>query len=159
MDDLPDIEGKTIERIQFPQVGRSLEPTPEAIHEGKHGNGAWDFTDGSVNLAYAEVHHSKKEAQDERRAHFNEEAKESLSEGVRLLRRLIDHANKVMDKVEAGDEDDRPTMVDLKILDKGTAAAKELADRATGKVGTAKDTGPVVESYGLAFMLEGPSDG
>lgn len=137
--------------LSFPQAGRDLTPSAEMLAKGKHGNGAWNLTDGSVQAAYAETHQIKKEMQDERRHHFNEEAKDALSDAVRLHKRVIDAAHRIMDKMEAGEE--RVNGAELSILNKGLASAKELADRATGKARTSAETTEVHST--LAFLVAG----
>lgn len=134
----------------FPQAGRDLTPTPAMIERGAHGNGAWDFTDGSVAVAYHERHQAKKEAEDERLDHFNNEAKEALSQAVRLHQRVIAAAETIMDEIEAGN---KVNGAQLNILAKGLASARELTDRAAGKARTSTET--ISETSGLAFLIAG----
>lgn len=134
----------------FPQAGRDLTPSPEAILAGRHGNGAWNLTDSSVQIAYHERHQQKKEAEDARLDHFNNEAKDALSKAVRLHSRVIDAASTIMDKIELGE---KVNGAELNILAKGLASARELTDRAAGKARTSTDT--VSEVSGLAFLIAG----
>lgn len=137
--------------IELPQAGRDLTPTPEMIEAGQHGNGSWNLTDTSVAMAWQERHQAKKDAEDERLAHFNNEAKDALTNAVRLHNRVINAAQIIMDKIEAGDE--RVNGAELNILGKGLASAKELTDRAAGKARTSQET--TSEVTGLAFILQG----
>lgn len=151
----PPLEG--VVEPSFPQVGLDLTPSPEQIARGAHGNGSWDLSSGSTQLAVAqfEVQQQKKADKDERREIFNERAKAGIVDSIDLLHRLVKRAALVMDKVEAEDPEDKVTSVDLVLLEKGRVAAKELMDRGVGKSAVPK-TGPDEDqSIGLAFFLQG----
>lgn len=131
--DPADIEVEEPETASFPLVGRDKTPDAEQLARGAHGNGSWDLTDASVEVAYAEVHQAKKEAQDERRHFFNEAAKDALLDAIQLHHRIVRRGLEVMDKIESGAEDDPVTAKDMAVLSMAQKSSKELADRGIGK--------------------------
>lgn len=134
----------------FPQAGRDLTPTLEALKEGKHGNGSWDLRTDAVAIAYHERHEAKKEAEDARLDHFNEEAKDKLSEAVRLHGRVIAMGHTIMDAIEAGE---KVNGIQMNLLAKALSSSKELTDRAAGKARTSTETTGEVSA--LAFLVGG----
>lgn len=136
------------DEIEFPAVGVDGEPTQEMIESGRVGNGAWDFNSGAVAIAYHERYEAKKEAEDQRLEHFNEEAKNALSEAVRLHSRVIAFGHDIMDKIEAGEKVNGAM---LSLLNKALSSSKELTDRSAGKARTSTDTTGTVS--GLAFLI------
>lgn len=123
---------------RFPAFGRDLTPTPDMIERGHVGNGAWDLTDPSIEAARIEIHEQKRQDKDARRKHFNESAKDALSDAVRLHHALIKRGLDVMERIEKPDEDKPVTSKDMSILALATKSAKELADRAVGRSSAAQ---------------------
>lgn len=120
------------------------------IARGLHGNGAWNLTDGSVQAAYEETHRIKKEMEDDRRDHFQEKAKDALSDAVDLHHRIIRMGQRVMDKLEI---EDKVSSNEMKVLSMSQKSSIELTDRATGK---AKQQSEHVEKKStLMFLIEG----
>lgn len=137
----------------FPQAGRDLTPSLEKIEKGQHGNGAWDFRTDAVAIAYHERHEAKKEAEDARLDEFNEEAKDKLSEAVRLHGRIIAAGHTIMDAIENGE---RVNGIQMNILGKALSSSKELTDRAAGKARTSTETTGEVSA--LAFLVSPGGD-
>lgn len=115
----------------FPAVGRSLVPTAEDLAAGRHGNGAWDLTDASIERAYAEVHEAKKAEKDERRQFFNERAKDALADAIDFHHRIVRRGLEVMDALDA--DPTKVTQKDMAILGMAQKSSKELADRGMGR--------------------------
>lgn len=119
----------------WPIVGPDITPTPEMIARGAFGNGAWDLTDASVELAYEQRAAQIKEDKDERRKFFNEAAKDALADAIEFHHRLVKRGLEIMEKVEAGEALSR---TDTTILQMAQKSTKELADRGMGRATAAQ---------------------
>lgn len=127
------VEGPEEAPERFPIVGRDKTPTPEDLAAGRHGNGAWDLTDASVEIAYAEVQQAKKQDADERRKFFNEAAKDALADAILFHHRIVKRGLDVMDRIEKADEERPVTAKDMQVLAMAQKSSKELADRGIGR--------------------------
>lgn len=114
----------------FPVVGDIVEPTPEAIAQGRFGNGSWTLTDTSIEQAQQAVHEAKQERKDERERFFHEEAKDALRESIEYHRRIVRMGDAVLDKIEAGDS---PSRAEMSVLSQAQKSAVELVNRGIGK--------------------------
>lgn len=131
----------------FPVIGVDRTPTARMIAEGHIGNGAWNLTDDSVQIAYEEHHQAVKDERDERRKFFNESAKDALADAITFHHRIVKKGLEVMDRIEIPIEDHPVTQKDMKILDMAAKSSKELADRGMGRA-----TAAVQESSSKSFL-------
>lgn len=128
------VEGPERDSPAFPLVGRDKTPTPADLAAGRHGNGSWDLTDASVEVAYQEVQEAKRAERDERRTFFHEKAKDALEDAVKLHHGIIRRGLAVMALIEA---DETVSAKDMQILAMAQKSSKELVDRANGRAATA----------------------
>lgn len=131
----------------FPVVGTDRTPTPEMIAQGVIGNGAWDLTDASVEIAYAERARQIKEDRDDRRKFFNESAKDALADAIKLHHSIVKQGLKVMEKIE---KDEAPTQKEMAVLAMAQKSSKELADRGMGRATAARED---IQKEGLLSLL------
>ena len=139
----------------WPVVGVDRTPTPEMIARGAFGNGAWDLTDASVELAYEQRAQQIKEDKDERRKFFNEAAKDALADAVLFHHRIVKRGLEVMDKVENGDPLSR---TDSAILQMAQKSSKELADRGMGRATAAQQETAETGLLSLLIRKDAPGD-
>lgn len=141
------VEGVVEPPVAFPVVGEDKTPTAEQIARGAFGNGSWDLTDASVEIAYAERAKQIKEDKDERRRFFNESAKDALADAIRLHHSIVKQGLAVMEKIENGEA---PTAKEMSVLAMAQKSSKELADRGMGRATVAQ---PEQEREGLLALL------
>lgn len=119
----------------FPVVGVDRTPTAEDIAAGRFGNGAWNLTDDSVQVAYQQRHRQIQADRDERRNFFNEEAKDALADAIKLHHKIVKRGLEVMEKLEKGET---PSRADMAILTMAQKSGKEIADRGMGRATAAQ---------------------